>query len=153
MLLTTVILADVVPVISPGVFIQSNVVIVHADSRTPVVVCVVTEVWWRESYDSHTKKYVAHVAKLKQELSYWYHAILWCSWQLSKNNIILHIHTANPSISDMNSNSNSMSNAYKNSREDETTSTFLLRLSLYGRGCSRISELSARLPFSGADSC
>jgi len=37
-----------------------------------------------------------------------------------------------------------MSNAYRNSNEDETTSTFLLRLSLYGRRCSRISEMDFR---------
>ena len=40
----TVVLADVVPVISPVVFIEINFVVVYTDSRTPVVSSVVTEV-------------------------------------------------------------------------------------------------------------
>jgi len=44
-MLLTVVQADVVPVISPVVCIQSNLVIVYTDSRTPVVVRVVTEIW------------------------------------------------------------------------------------------------------------
>ena len=39
--LLTVILADVMPVISPVVFIDSNTVVVYTDSRAPVVVIVV----------------------------------------------------------------------------------------------------------------
>jgi len=48
-MLLTVVLADVSTVISPVVFVQNNLVVACTDSRAPVVVSSVKEVWWRES--------------------------------------------------------------------------------------------------------
>jgi len=45
----TVVLADEMKEISPVIFIERNLVVVHSDRCTPVVISVVKEVWWRES--------------------------------------------------------------------------------------------------------
>ena len=40
----TVVLADVVPTVCPVVLVESNCVVMHTDSCTPVDVCVVNEI-------------------------------------------------------------------------------------------------------------
>jgi len=43
----TVILADVMSVVSPVVWVDSNLLVVYTNSRTPG--CVVQEIWWHQS--------------------------------------------------------------------------------------------------------
>ena len=43
-MLLTIVLADVVSVVSPMVFVENNLVVVYAQCRTPVIVSVVKKV-------------------------------------------------------------------------------------------------------------
>jgi len=48
-MLRTVVLTDVVQIVSPVVFVETRLSVFSTNTRTPVVVCVVVKCWWSKS--------------------------------------------------------------------------------------------------------